>query len=822
MKPTGLPIEAVLAEVLHALDATGSAVLSAPPGSGKTTIVPLHLLDAPWRNDGRIVVLEPRRVATRAAARRMAHLLGVEVGGTVGYVTRDDRMVGRDTRIEVITEGVLTRRIQRDPELPGTAIVVFDELHERNLQTDLGMALALETRKALRPDLRILAMSATIDTPRIAALLGTDDRPAPIIEGAAGIHPVDVRWQPLPRKARLEPHTASVVRDALLTEPGDVLVFLPGMGEILRVRDALVEMDVAAEVMLLHGSLPAAEQDAALAPSQPGIRKVVLATDIAETSLTVEGIRVVVDSGKARAPRFDPRTGMTRLQTISISKASATQRAGRAGRIEPGVAYRLWSKLEHGARRAHIEPEITQVELAGLALELANWGARDPGDLDFLDPPPAKAYAEARKLLEMLSAVDADGAITDTGRAMARLPLHPRLAHMVVAAAEEDRGLACVIAALVDDRDVLRGHPDEVPIDLALRIRLVEDPGSRHPLAGGRGIQRARRNADDIARRATTHVVNVRPDHAGRVLALAFPDRLAMRRGSPGRFQLRTGTTAWCTNSDPLAVERFLIPADLDGKRKDARIRLAAAIDAADVAVHFSHEIREQSKLVWEGDRLIERTERKLGGVKLDIQERRPPGGPETTAAIMTRLKERRLMDLPWTPAASLLRSRVEFLRAKLGSDWPDWSLETLSDSADTWLGPRLLEPRGLGDVARIDLTRLLRSLLPYPQSAEVEQLAPTHIKVPGGRNVPVDYTGEVPVISVRVQEMYGSTRTPQVGGEPVLLQLLSPADRPVQITQDLKGFWAGSWADVRKDMAGRYPKHDWPDDPARAKPHRK
>lgn len=814
MIPTDLPIESTIPALREALAGAGVAVLSAPPGSGKTTIVPLRLLEEPWLGDSRIVVLEPRRIATRAAARRMAQLIGEEVGATVGYRTRDDRAVGPSTRIEVITEGILTRRIQSDPELSGIGIVIFDELHERNLQTDLGLALTLETRAAFRPDLRVVAMSATIDTDKVAELLGTADRPAPIIVGMAGIHPVDIRWTPPPRKARMEDHAAGVVREAVRTQPGDVLVFLPGMGEMLRVRDRLLDGGLPAEVLLLHGSLPPDEQDAAVAPSRPDRRKVVLSTDIAETSLTVEGIRIVVDTGLARAPRYDNRTGMTRLRTVSISKASAEQRSGRAGRIEPGIAFRLWSKLEHAARQAHIQPDITQIDLAGLALELAAWGTADPSDLAFLDAPPAKTYAEALELLRMLGAVDGDGVITQFGREMARLPLHPRLAHMVVAAADEDKGLACAIAALVEERDVMRGHPDEVPIDLALRIRLMEDPGMRHPFASGAAVARARRTADDIARRAGVAMARVDPDHAGRVLALAFPDRLAVRRGSPGRFQLRTGTTAWCTNSDPLAVERFLVPADLDGKRRDARIRLAAAIDAEDVALRFSHEVKAVRSLTWDGDRLIERIERKIGGVALDIQERRPPPGEETTAAIVDRLVANRLADLPWTPQASLLRARVNFLHSRLGEPWPDWSIEALTAKLDEWLLPYVGEPRGLGDIARLDLNRLLRKALPYPAAGDLDALAPTHIKVASGRNVPLDYTGEVPVLSVRVQEVFGMTATPIVAGEPVLLQLLSPADRPIQITSDLEGFWEGSWSEVRKDMAGRYPKHEWPERP--------
>jgi ATP-dependent helicase HrpB len=806
--PTGLPVEDVVADLRAALDGPGHAVLVAPPGSGKTTVIPLRLLEAPWAATGKIVVLEPRRLATRAAARRMAFLLGEEVGATAGYVTRDDRATGPTTRIEVVTEGVLTRRIQRDPSLRGTAAVVFDELHERNLQTDLGLALTLDARKALRPDLRLLAMSATIDADRVAHLLGGDRR-APVVIAGAPVHPVEVRWAPAPRRARLEPHVAAVIRSALATHPGDVLVFLPGMAEIRRVAEHLDGID--AEVHLLHGSLPPDQQDAAIAPAPPGTRKVVLATDIAETSLTVEGVGIVVDSGLARAPRFDVRTGMTRLTTVQISKASAEQRTGRAGRTGPGVAFRLWSKLEHGGRRPHIDPEITQVDLAGLALELAAWGTGLPETLRWLDPPPKRAFEEARALLTRLGALDEAGRLTPAGRRMAVLPLHPRLGRMVVDAGD-DAYLACLIAALVDERDILRGPPEEVPVDLALRVAVVN--GERgHPLAGRGPVGRARRAAEDLAQRAGIGRGSVRLERTGAILALAFPDRLAMRRGSPGRFQLRTGTTAWCPAADPMAIEPFVVAADLDGKRKDARIRIAAAIDPAEVAARFADDVTTQTTLLWEGDRLVARTERRLGGVALDLTDDRPSPGPETTAHILRRLRDRDLADLPWDPASRSIVERVGFLHATVGDPWPDWSPDALAATLEEWLFPVVGSPTGLDDLADIDMSRILRRRL-GPLAGELDRLAPTHLDLPRGRKARLDYSGDIPVLAAKVQDLFGVLRTPEVAGVPILVHLLSPADRPVQITRDLAGFWTGSWHDVRKDMAGRYPKHDWPEDP--------
>lgn len=794
---TDLPVEDVIPELIAALAARRRAVLVAPPGSGKTTVVPLRLLP---EITGKIVVLEPRRLATRAAARRMAFLLGESVGETVGYVTRDDRKRGPRTRIEVVTEGVLTRRLQRRPDLPGTGLVVFDEVHERNLQTDLGLALALDCARSLRPDLAIVVMSATIDTDRLAALLAEDGEAAPVVVSESRAHSVEIRWAPPPRQGRLEDHAVRVIRKALTEEDGDVLVFLPGMAEMRRVATGLEGID--ATVHLLHGSLAAGAQDAALAPSS-GERKVVLSTDIAETSLTVEGVRVVIDAGLARTPRFDVRLGMTRLRTVPIARSSADQRAGRAGRTEPGVAYRLWSKVEHGTRKAHTDPEITQVDLAGLVLELACWGVTDPGALAFLDPPPARTVAEGRRLLEALGALDAAGRPTAVGKRMANLPLHPRLAHMV---AVDGTSLACLLAALVEDRDVLAGRADELPADLGLRVRIVA--GETHD-SRARGVERVRASAADIARRADIPRAEVDAEAAGRVLALAFPDRLAIRRGGPGRFQLRTGATAWLRDDDPLAVESFLIAADLDGKRTNARIRLAAAIDPSDVAELFAAEVEEVAGLVWEGSRLVARSERRLGGIVLDLVDRAPPASPATTAAVLD--KASRTGMIPWEGRGHRLLERVAFLHGLLGEPWPAWTEADLTATLGEWLVARPLV--SLAEVESLDLESALRRHL-GPLAADLDRLAPSHLIVPSGRRVPVEYGEGRPSIDVKVQEMYGSMVTPKIAGVPVVLRLLSPAGRPIQITSDLAGFWAGSWAAVRKDMAGRYPRHSWPADP--------
>ena len=812
--PSDLPVEESVPALRAALAGAGAAVLVAPPGAGKTTIVPLRLMDEPWLAGGRIVVLEPRRLATRAAARRMAALMGEEVGATVGYTTRDERRVGRATRIEVVTEGILTRRLQGDPSLPGTGLVVFDELHERNLHADLALALVLDARPALRPDLRLLAMSATLEAAKVAALLGD----APVIESQGRAHEVTVRWVPRRPKERLDAATVAAVQRAVREEAGDVLVFLPGAADIRRVESAL-DLPGEVDVRPLFGALPAPAQDAALAPSPAGRRRVVLATDIAEPSLTVEGVRVVVDSGESRTPRFDVRSGLTKLHTGPISRASAEQRAGRAGRTGPGVAYRLWSKLEHAARRPHAPPEIAGVDLAGLALELAVWGA-DPAQLPFLDPPPARALEEAHALLAMLGALDVDGRPTALGRAMADLPVHPRLARMVAGAADADGWTACLLAALLEDRDVLRGRPDDLPTDVAERIALIAEGSTRHPHADAGAVRNAARRAGELARRSGLRQPAVDSSRCGAVLGLAYPDRLAQAR-SGARFRLRNGAGAWVPAGDPLAGEAFLAVAEIDAGRGDGRIRLAAGLDAADMEA-AAGGAEEVVAVSWDAGRddLRARVERRLGSLVLTTTEGPAPAGEATTRALVARVRATRLAALRWTAKARALQARTAFARRTLGEPWPDLSDSALIATLDDWLMPLLAGATDRSGIENVDVTGALRRRLGH-LAPELDRIAPAQLTVASGRQVDIDYSGTQPAIAVRVQDLFGTAVHPTVahGTVPVVVQLLSPAGRPVQVTADLPGFWAGTWADVRKEMAGRYPKHPWPLDPLAARP---
>lgn len=822
-----LPVVEVLEEVGAALAEHGRAILVAPPGAGKTTLAPLALREADWLGGQRLVMLEPRRLATRAAAQRMAALLGERVGETVGYQTRDERVIGPVTRIEVVTEGVLTRRLQRDPALPGFGAVIFDEVHERNLPTDLGLALVGDARAVLRADLRVLAMTATPDTKGLLRVLGDD---TPVIAATGQLHPVEIVYAPPARNERPAEALAALVLRAVREHTGDVLTFLPGIGEIRRVQALLARsLPTTVDVHALAGALSATEQDLALAPSPPGRRRVVLATDIAESSLTVSGVTVVVDSGLAKVPRLDTGTGMTRLVTVATSRASTDQRAGRAGRTAPGVAYRLWSKLEQGTRRPHLDAEITQVDLTGLALELAAWGT--PADeLRWADPPPPRALQQGGELLRTLGALDEAGRITDAGRRMLDLPLHPRLAHMVTAADTDDRFLACLIATLLDERDVLRGPRDDLPVDLATRVAIVcgVAPDDR---ADRRDVARVRERTIDLARRARLDGSSAgllaaaadRADRCGRVLALAYPDRLAVRRSQPGRFQLRSGAGAWVPATDTLAGESFLVAGDLDGKRDNARVRLGAAMSTADVVAAFADQVDTREQLVWDKGRddLVVITEQRLGWMLLATHTAAAPPGPTTTAALVERVRATKMAVLRWDQAEGL-RARVAFVRRECGvDDWPDWSDRALIATLAEWLVPHLGVATGRADIERLDVAMLLSAQLGWDRSQRLAELAPLRLATPSGREVAIDYGRDNVTASLRVQDLFGLDRHPCVAGGrvPIVLELLSPADRPLQVTSDLPGFWAGSWVEVRKEMAGRYPKHHWPADPAQSPP---
>jgi ATP-dependent helicase HrpB len=820
-----LPVEEVVDEVRRALAEPGHAVLVAPPGAGKTTVVPIRLLGEPWLGDRRIVVLEPRRLAARAAARRMAELLGEPVGRTVGYRTRDERVVGAATRIEVVTEGILVRRLQGDPSLECTGLVVLDEVHERNLVTDLSLAFLLDARQALCPDLRVLAMSATVAADRLAATIGGDGEPAPVVRSDGRQHPVAVRWWPPEPRDRPERHVGRVVAAALAAAPeGDVLVFLPGAAEIDRTAQALRGVGAGGapvDVRPLHGRLPVADQDRALAPSPAGRRRVVLATDIAESSLTVAGVRIVVDAGLARSPRFDPGTGLTRLATSAASRAAADQRAGRAGRLAPGVAHRLWSEADHHRRPAFPEPEIAVVDLAGAALEVAAWGS-DVAELPFPDQPPARAWAEALALLRELGALDVAGRPTATGRAMADLPLHPRLARLVVDGRRAGRGWEAVaLAAVLDERDVLRGRRDERPADLAPRVAAV---GAGAPLADADrdAVRAVARRAKDLARRADVRPGPVGAAEVGPLVALAHPDRIAQARGG-GRFRLRGGGGGWLPAADPLAGAPFLAVADLDVGTGDGRIRTAAALDATDVRALVADEVEEVTTVAWDDGRddLRRRTEVRAGAIVLDTAEGPATAGPATTAALLDRVRATAGGVLSWTDGARRLQQRLAFLHRHEPDRWPDVSDRALLDDLDTWLGPHLVGATGRRDLARVDVARCLRTRLGHALVGDLDRLAPEHVALGDGREVAVRYDDEAPSAAMRVQEAYGTTRHPAVlgGRVPVVLHLLSPAGRPLQVTADLPRFWAGSWAEVRKEVAGRYPKHDWPVDPATAPP---
>lgn len=806
--PTGLPVEEVLPDLCAALREHGRAVLTAPPGAGKTTLVPLAVLEEPWAT-GRIVMLEPRRLAARAAAERMASMLGERAGERVGFRIRGEAKVSAATKIEVVTEGILTRMLQSDPELTGVSAVIFDEFHERSLNADLGLALTWEARAALRDDLRIVVMSATLDAEPVAAMM--DD--APVIASDGRAHPVETRWLDAPWKAgarRMEDAVAALVRRAMNDAPGDALVFLPGVGEIERVRRALGDVD--AGIFALHGAMPFKDQRAALAPSPR--RKIVLATAIAETSLTVEGVRIVVDAGLARRARFDPGAGMSRLVTEKASKAEADQRRGRAGRVAPGVCYRFWTRGEEGAMAGFAPPEIEVADLAPLALELANWGA-DANDLAFLSPPPEGALAEARSLLDMLGAL-AGGRVTAHGRRLAAAPTHPRLAHMVLTAPTGAGRTACRLAALLEDRDPLRG----AGADISLRLRALTG-GDAPPQAMG-AVKRIGAEAARLARRLSATGDG---GDAGALIALAFPDRIALRRaGDAPRYLLSGGKGARLPDDDGLAGQRLLAVADIDGADgREAVIRLAAPLATSDLEDLFGDRIEWREVCEWSRRerKVIARRRRMLGALVLEDRIWRDAPPDAIAEGMAAGVRDLGISALPWTAAARRVQARAVWARAG-GADAPELSDEGLLARLDDWLTPHLTGMASAGDLSRLDMTALLRDALGWDGAQAVDRAAPSHFVAPTGTKAPVDYSGAAPSAAIRLQELFGLDVHPVVAGRPLLLELLSPAGRPVQMTADLPGFWRSSYEDVRKDMRGRYPRHPWPEAPQSAAPTRR
>ncbi len=813
---TPLPIDDALDELTAALEASNTAVLVAPPGAGKTTRVPLALLDAPWLKNQKIIVLEPRRIAARASAERMAKTLGEKAGETVGYRVRFGSKVSRATRIEVVTEGIFTRQILDDPELNGVAAVLFDEFHERSLDADLGLALARDAQQGLREDLRILVMSATIDGARVARLLGD----APVVESLGRAFPVETRYLGRRSDAPLERQMAEAIAQALRAETGSVLAFLPGAAEIRRTETMLRErvQDPAVEIVPLFGALDAAVQDRAIQPAPKGQRKVVLATSIAETSLTIEGVRIVVDCGLSRVHRYEPDLGLTRLETVRASRAAVDQRRGRAGRIEPGVCYRLWDEPQTASLPAYTQPEILSADLSSLLLDFAQWGVADPSSLAFLDPPPQPALKEARELLGELGALDADGRITDEGRSLRAMALPPRLARMIVDAARHDCAEdAAEIAAILTERGLggdgadLDHRRDQFRRDRSQRASSARQMAQRWA-AQAASSSRSPQDAGELS--------------SGVLLAFAFPDRVAKNRGN-GSFTLANGRGAAVEQTSALARAPYLAVGELTGSAAQGRILLAAPITLSEIELHFGDQITDADEVSFDRSAMALRARRRRGLHAITLSEAPLALTPsEQTARVLADgLVAAGLDRLPWSKQLQQWRGRVMFLRKAEGDPWPDLSDAALAESRENWLVPALFDKTGLRDFSASDLSDALMSLLPWELRARLDREAPTHFEAPTGSKLPIDYEAEQgPTIAVRLQELFGLTTHPSVAGGavPLVLELLSPAHRPVQVTRDLPGFWRGSYGGVRADLRGRYPRHPWPEDPASAPPTRR
>jgi ATP-dependent helicase HrpB len=812
---TPLPIDAVLDDLSRTLEANNAAVLVAPPGAGKTTRVPLALLDAPWTKDKKIIVLEPRRIAARASADRMAKSLGERAGETVGYRVRFGSKISRATRIEVVTEGIFTRQILDDPELSGVAAILFDEFHERSLDADLGLALARDAQTGLREDLRILVMSATLDGARVAKLLGD----APVVESEGRAFPVETRYLGRKADAQIERQMADAIASALRADSGSVLAFLPGAAEIRRTQNFLGERvhDASIEIVPLFGALDAAVQDRAIAPAPRGSRKVVLATSIAETSLTIEGVRIVVDSGLARVPRYEPDIGLTRLETVRASRAAVDQRRGRAGRTEPGVCYRLWDEPQTASLAAYTQPEILSADLSSLVLDLAQWGVSDPAALSFLDPPPQPAWKEAKSLLTELNALDGDGRITAEGKSLRSLALPPRLARMIVDSHRAGGGEAAAeIAAIITERGLGGDSVD-------LEHRRDQFRRDRSPRAT---------SARDLARRWASQVAaseKAGPQgdiSTGLMLAYAFPDRVARNRGN-GSFVLANGRGASVEQTSSLARAPYIAIGEMTGTAASGRILLAAQITEDEIEQHFAEHIETADEISFDRGAMALRARRRRVLHAITLSEATLAVSPsEGTARILADgLIAAGLDRLPWSKTAKQWRDRVMFLRKAEGEAWPDLSDDGLIARREDWLVPALYDKIALKDISAGDLSDALMALLPWDMRARLDREAPTHFEAPTGSALAIDYEAEQgPTIAVRLQELFGLNTHPSIaaGKVPLVLELLSPAQRPVQVTRDLPGFWRGSYAAVRSDLRGRYPRHPWPDDPANALPTRR
>lgn len=812
---TPLPIDAVLDDLSRTLEAHNAAVLVAPPGAGKTTRVPLALLDAPWAAGKKIIVLEPRRIAARASADRMAKSLGERAGETVGYRVRFGSKISRATRIEVVTEGIFTRQILDDPELSGVAAILFDEFHERSLDADMGLALARDAQLGLREDLRILVMSATLDGARVAKLLGD----APVVESEGRAYPVETRYLGRKADAPIERQMADAIASALRADSGSVLAFLPGAAEIRRTQNFLAErvQDASIEIVPLFGALDAAVQDRAISPAPKGMRKVVLATSIAETSLTIEGVRIVVDSGLARVPRYEPDIGLTRLETVRAARAAVDQRRGRAGRTEPGICYRLWDEPQTASLAPYTQPEILSADLSSLVLDLAQWGVADPAALSFLDPPPAPAWKEAKSLLSELNALDGDGRITAEGKSLRALALPPRLARMIVDSHRAGEGEAAAeIAAIITERGLGGDSVD-------LEHRRDQFRRDRSPRAA---------SARDLARRwasqvAASEKAGQQDDlSTGLMLAYAFPDRVARNRGN-GSFVLANGRGAAVEQTSSLARAPYIAIGEMTGTAASGRILLAAQITQDEIERHFAEHIGSVDEISFDRGAMALRARRKRALHAITLSEATLAVSPseETARIFADGLIAAGLDRLPWSKAAKQWRDRVMFLRKAEGDNWPDLTNDGLTARRDDWLVPALTDKIALKDISAGDLSDALMALLPWEMRARLDREAPTHFEAPTGSVLAIDYEAEQgPTIAVRLQELFGLNTHPSIaaGKVPLVLELLSPAQRPVQVTRDLPGFWRGSYSAVRSDLRGRYPRHPWPEDPASALPTRR